>query len=185
MKGIVFTEFLDMVEQRFGLETVDKIISTSKLESKGIYTSVGTYNFVEMQELLSKLGQINGMAINELIYEYGKHFFGALTKHYPDIFDLYDDPMLLLASIESHIHVHVKKIYPDAELPTFDVLVLEKNHMELLYTSERAMYMFAKALMEKTFEHYKGKATIDYEKIKEDGTQVKFMIKTNDGQGKQ
>ena len=34
MKGIVFTEFLDLVEERFGLEMVDVIISQSKLESK-------------------------------------------------------------------------------------------------------------------------------------------------------
>ena len=31
MKGIVFTEFLEMVELKFGLETVDKIIENSKL----------------------------------------------------------------------------------------------------------------------------------------------------------
>ena len=30
MKGIVFTEFLDLVEERFGLEMVDAIISQSK-----------------------------------------------------------------------------------------------------------------------------------------------------------
>ena len=29
MKGIVFTEFLDLVEDKFGLEMVDKIISQS------------------------------------------------------------------------------------------------------------------------------------------------------------
>ena len=42
MKGIVFSEFLDLVEVKFGLEMVDKIIDQSNLESKGVYTSVGT-----------------------------------------------------------------------------------------------------------------------------------------------
>ena len=32
MKGIVFTEFLELVEERYGLEVVDKIIYQSKLE---------------------------------------------------------------------------------------------------------------------------------------------------------
>ena len=31
MKGIVFTEFLDLVEDKFGIEMVDKIICQSKL----------------------------------------------------------------------------------------------------------------------------------------------------------
>jgi|TARA_B110000908_G_scaffold27527_1_gene32300 hypothetical protein len=48
MKGIIFTEFLDLVEEKFGLGMVDKIIYQSNLASEGIYTSIGTYNFSEM-----------------------------------------------------------------------------------------------------------------------------------------
>jgi len=55
MKGIVFTEFLEMVEETFGLETVDYIIYKSELKSEGIYTSVGTYDFFEMLILISNL----------------------------------------------------------------------------------------------------------------------------------
>lgn len=36
MKGIVFTEFLDMVEEKFGYGVVDQIITESKLESNGM-----------------------------------------------------------------------------------------------------------------------------------------------------
>ena len=42
MKGIVFTEFLEMVEAQFGLDTVDAIIENSDLPSRGAYTAVGT-----------------------------------------------------------------------------------------------------------------------------------------------
>ena len=57
MKGIVFTEFLEMVEQKFGLEVLDQIIIESNLASGGIYTSVGTYDFIEMQSLIVKLSE--------------------------------------------------------------------------------------------------------------------------------
>lgn len=60
MKGIVFTEFLELVEDKFGLEMVDKIISSSELESGGIYTSVGTYSFSEMLQLLQHLSDNTG-----------------------------------------------------------------------------------------------------------------------------
>ena len=43
MKGVIFTEFLELVEKKFGLAMVDKIIGQSNLASEGIYTSVGTY----------------------------------------------------------------------------------------------------------------------------------------------
>ena len=40
MKGIVFTEFLDLVEEKFGLEMVDTIIEQSNLDSGGVYTPI-------------------------------------------------------------------------------------------------------------------------------------------------
>jgi len=83
MKGIVFTEFLDLVENRFGLEMVDKIIHQSKLESEGIYTSIGTYSFSEMLQLLQHLSANTDISIDELLLVYGEHFFSLLEKIYP------------------------------------------------------------------------------------------------------
>ncbi|WP_289024156.1 heme NO-binding domain-containing protein [uncultured Salegentibacter sp.] len=176
MKGIVFTEFLDMVEQEFGLETLDKIISSSQLESNGVYTSVGTYDFFEMQKLIGNLSIETGIPANDLIYAYGKFFFHVLTRHHKDIFSLYSSPIEMLASVENHIHVQVRKIYPGAELPTFKITNQKEDSLEMIYFSERSMYMFAKALMEKTFEHYHKNCYIETELIKNDGSQVKFKI---------
>ena len=43
MKGIVFTEFLEMVEDKFSADMVDDIIDDCDLASGGAYTAVGTY----------------------------------------------------------------------------------------------------------------------------------------------
>ena len=42
MKGLVFTEFLELVDEQFSFETCEQIIEMSDLPSGGIYTSVGT-----------------------------------------------------------------------------------------------------------------------------------------------
>ena len=42
MKGLVFTEFLEMVESKWGLATVDRVIQGAALPNNGAYTSVGT-----------------------------------------------------------------------------------------------------------------------------------------------
>ncbi|MEL7340130.1 MAG: heme NO-binding domain-containing protein, partial [Bacteroidota bacterium] len=55
MKGIVFTEFLEMVEDTFGFETADNIVSQAELPSGGVYTAVGTYPALEMVSLVGKL----------------------------------------------------------------------------------------------------------------------------------
>ena len=179
MKGIVFTEFLELVEQKFGLEMVDRIISSSELESDGIYTSVGTYSFSEMLQLLQHLSENTGISIDNLLLVYAEHFFGVIEKSYPVLLATYKDPIEMISSIENHIHVEVRKIYPDAELPTFEVIEKTKNHLVLDYTSSRAMHHFGLGLMNKTFEHFNATATIELEKIKEDGTQVRFVINRN------
>ncbi|MBA1333177.1 heme transporter CcmB, partial [Candidatus Endoriftia persephone str. Guaymas] len=44
MKGIVFSKFIEFVEERFSPEMADDIIESSDLPSGGAYTSVGTYD---------------------------------------------------------------------------------------------------------------------------------------------
>jgi hypothetical protein len=179
MKGIVFTEFLELVEQKFGLEVVDEIIEKSDLESNGAYTSIGTYKFSEMLQLLNHLSTKTSISIDELLLVYAEHFFGVLVKSYPVLIKSYSDPIDMLASIESHIHIEVLKIYPDAELPTFEVISKSKNSLILIYKSSRAMYYFGLGLMNKTFDYFNSSAEIVIEKLKEDGTEVKFIITKN------
>ena len=179
MKGIVFTEFLDLVEDKFGLEVVDKIITQSQLESNGIYTSIGTYKFSEMLQLLQHLSAHTSISIDDLLLVYAEHFFSVLEDSYPGLLATYKDPIEMISSIEDHIHVEVRKIYPDAELPTFIVEEKTEDSLVMIYKSSRAMHHFGLGLMNKTFEHFNSTATIVLEKIKEDGTEVKFIINKN------
>ncbi len=180
MKGIIFTEFLDLVEDKFGLDMVDKIIEQSKLESEGVYTAIGTYRFSEMLQLLQNLSTNTTISIDDLLLTYAEHFFSVIESSYPGLLATYKDPIEMLASIENHIHVEVRKIYPDAELPTFVVEEKTENPLTMIYKSSRAMHHFGLGLMNKTFEHFNSTAQITLEKIKEDGTEVKFIINKNE-----
>ena len=179
MKGIVFTEFLDLVEDKFGLEMVDKIIYQSNLVSEGVYTAVGTYSFSEMLQLLSNLSRNTGISPDDLLLVYGEHFFSVIETSYPDLLATYNDPIEMLASIENHIHVEVLKIYPDAELPTFIVENKTENSITMVYKSSRAMHHFGLGLMNKTFEYFNSSATISLDKIKADGSEVRFTVNQN------
>ena len=179
MKGIVFTEFLEMVESSFGLETADTIIENSELPSEGIYTSVGTYDFNEMVSLITSLSETVDIPANDLIYTFGLYLFTSLGKAHPEVIKSYNSPLALLYSIEDHIHVHVQKLYPEAELPTFKILDKTDTSISMIYSSSRGLYRLAHGLMEKCFEHFNGSAVIEYELLKEDGTEVKFDVTQN------
>ena len=58
MKGIVFREFIDMVESQFSVDTADAIIGASALSTHGAYTTVGTYPHQEMVDLVSNLAAL-------------------------------------------------------------------------------------------------------------------------------
>ena len=176
MKGVIFCEFLDLVEEKFGLEMVDQIISSSDLESQGVYTAIGTYSFSEMLQLLQHLSERTGISTDNLLLVYAEHFFGVIEDSYPGLLATYKDPIEMISSIEDHIHVEVRKIYPEAELPTFKVIEKTKNSLILNYKSSRAMHHFGLGLMNKTFEYFNSTASIVLEKIKEDGTEVTFVI---------
>ena len=179
MKGIIFTEFLELVESKFGLETVDTIIESANLPSQGVYTSVGTYDFNEMVSLITELGAVTDIELGELIYTFGHYLFASLGNAHPEVIQSYNSPLSLLYSIEDHIHVHVQKLYPDAELPTFKILEKTDTSLTMVYSSTRGLYRLAHGLIEKTFEHFNETAAVSYELLKEDGTEVQFHIVQN------
>jgi len=179
MKGIIFTEFLDMVEHHYGLAVVDEIITKSEGVSNGIYTSVGTYDFNEMVALLVALGEVVSKDIQELLYVFGLYLFSSLGAAHPEIIRNYQAPMPLIAAIEDHIHVHVKKLYPDAELPSFLILEKSEHRLVLVYKSTRGLYSLAHGLIVSAFDHYKRGVQVAFELLKEDGTEVKFTVIQN------
>jgi hypothetical protein len=181
MKGIVFTEFLDLVEEKFGLIMVDTIVTNSNLPSNGAYTDVGTYSFSEMLSLLNNLKKETGIEIQDLLLVYGEHFFSVVERSYSYFLKEFKDPIEMISSIENHIHVEVRKIYPDAELPSFTVIEKTENNLIMIYKSSRSMSYFGKGLMNKTFEYFNQEATILVENLKEDGTEVKFSIAAHGG----
>ncbi len=155
MKGIVFTEFLKMVERSFGAETVECIIVEANLSSGGAYTSVGTYPHEEMLALLACLSVRTGASVNQLMRIYGKYMFRVLHAQIPASDPVSrSDTFTLMMQIESNIHAEVRKLYPDADLPHFEHTRLDQYTLLLKYRSERGMASFAEGLISGCIEHF-------------------------------
>ena len=175
MKGIVFTEFIEMVEKEFGYEMVDKIIEESYLPSEGIYTAIGTYDHAEIVELLTNLSAVTKIESANLLKSFGRYLFNTFLEKYPAFFDQCKHGFEFLESIDRHIHVEVRKLYPDATLPKFNSDI-NGNRMKLQYLSERKMSDLAEGLIEKTMEYYGHSYRLEKEMIDKEGTSVLFTI---------
>jgi hypothetical protein len=176
MKGIIFREFIDMVETRFGYEMVDEFLENTKLNSKGIYTAVGTYHHSEIFTLAEQLSANTNIPVSQLFFLFGKHAFGVFSKTHSKLFTNFNDPFGFLENVESNIHVEVQKLYPDAELPSFTIESRTDNDLVMIYTSNRKMADFAKGLIIGCFEYFNVEANIETKILKDDKSIVKFVI---------
>jgi hypothetical protein len=154
MKGLVFTEFLEMVDARFSLEMGERILEMSALPSGGIYTSVGTYDFQEMAALVGNLSNVTGIAIPTLLQEFGRHLFSRFLKSFPEFFEGVGSALEFLSRIDGYVHMEVRKLYPDAELPTFVCEQDGPDRLVMTYRSNRNVPDLAEGLIRASLEYY-------------------------------
>ena len=177
MKGIVFCEFVEMMEQEFSGEMADEIISGAQLESGGAYTTVGTYDHHEMLTLVTRLSEKTGMPVPDLINAFGRYLFGRFFELYPAFFEGVDGAFSFLDRIEEHVHVEVRKLYPDAELPTFATSRPNDDTMVMVYQSKRPFADLAHGLIEGCITHYDEPVNVESEDLSNDGrTHVRFTL---------
>ena len=178
MKGIIFTEFLDMVEEKFSADMVDDIIDASDLSSGGAYTSVGTYPHEEIIQLVSNLSKATGLSVSDLVKAFGEHLFMRFRQLYPVFFTNDTDVFTFLESVESHIHVEVHKLYPDAQLPHFDIERPDSQTLLMTYHSAHPFATLAEGLIRGCLSSFGVEATIhSVDHSSGNGTHMEFHIR--------
>jgi hypothetical protein len=177
MKGLVFTEFLEMVEARFSPDMVDRIIENAKLPSGGAYTSVGTYSHSEMIELATCLSRETGIPLPELIRSFGGYLFDRFHKLFPKYFDGITSAFDFLRQVEDYIHIEVRKLYPDAELPSFAHDSSRPDQFVLLYQSTRPFALLAEGLIRGCIAYYGEPIELEVDDLSGGrGTSARFLL---------
>lgn len=165
-----------MVEEKYGYEMVDRILGKIRLTSNGAYTAVGTYPFHELVSLMTELSKETELSVSALQKIYGNHLFGVFVKSYPGFFTSDQNAFDFLASLEDKIHPEVQKLYPDAELPTFDIEYQGDLDLVMVYKSARKMGAFAEGLIHGCLNHFGEPVQLKVEAIEDDGSKIRFTI---------
>ena len=187
MLGMVFTEFLDMVEDRFPPEVSDRLIllAEEQFVSRGIYTAIGNYDHAEMLLLVKQLSGETGIPASDLVEAYGEHLFMRFRVRYPEFFHDIKDSYQFLEGIEAHIHKQVRMLYPESNLPTFDCLREGDDCLVMEYSSERPFAHLAHGLIKGCVAHYNESVEIDMQLTPPgDGTRAVFKLKKNDARAR-
>ena len=177
MKGVVFTEFLTFIESQFDLAMVDHLITATQPASGGAYTAVGTYEASELVAMVVELSQRSGETVPNLVKAFGEHLFNHFATSHADTMGDVHSAEELLSSVESRIHVEVRKLFPDAELPTIGFQKMDERTSEVLYQSSRPFADLCEGLIAAAIKHFQDPITLTREDLPpHDGTHAKFVM---------
>ncbi len=154
MLGIVFTSLVDMLEEKVSPEFADEVLVEANLENEGAFTAVGYYPFSELEKIVAVLVNKTGKPVDELFDDFGYYLFGQLAAAHGQVLSGKDSLLDVMEYLDGDIHVQVRKLYPDADLPKFTVLSRTDTAMRLRYFSKHELYALAEGLMDAAADHY-------------------------------
>ncbi|BCN24121.1 heme NO-binding domain-containing protein [Vibrio alfacsensis] len=176
MKGIIFTEFMELVESHFGLEVLDQVLEAS--HDEGIYTSVGSYDHRSLVKLIVNLSKTTDIPAEKLQEIFGETVFLNLLRTIPPQASLVksDHCFQFIRHVEEYIHVEVKKLYPDAEPPRFEFISETETHLVMNYKSARCMSHVCFGLIKGCAKYFNQTVDIEMEPLNASGSEVKFNV---------
>lgn len=178
MKGIIFTEFIQLVEDKFGLEVLDEVFDMAGDE--GIYTAVGSYDHRDLVKLIVALSKISRVPAEQLQQVFGECMFSSLYNTIPVHAQLKEcqSAFQFIRHVEDYIHVEVKKLYPDANPPGFEFLSESETEMVFDYKSVRCMSQVCLGLVKGCAGHFNENITVTTQSVDECGQRVRFTLRS-------
>ncbi len=177
MKGTIFVELIKMAEDAFGEETVDDVLDKAKLENDGAFTAVGNYPCSELIKIVVAFSEHSGLSPEDLQRKFGHWMMVYFVENYPAFFAGKKDSFAMLEAVDGEIHVEVKKLYPEAELPRFSTVRVADDRLDMTYSSPRPLVGFCHGIIEACFERFGEKADIQRLPVANDDSATTFQIR--------
>lgn len=165
MKGIVFVELIRMAETVIGEDAVDDILDRCDLSTGGAFSAVGNYPCADLMTLVEAFSNHTGTPEEELQRMFGRWMHEHFVQTYPSFFVDKPDALSMLSAIEDEVHVEVRKLYPEAELPRFETERLAEESLRMTYRSPRPLSDFCHGLVEGCVDHFGRPADIRRQQV--------------------
>ena len=150
------------------------------LKSEGAYSRVGLYDYQELIQLLTQAVSETQTDASVLLESFSDHLFMVFKRDYSLFFDGVSTAAEMLKQIDDHIHVEVQKLYPDAQLPSFNY-EQQGEILILNYTSPRPLAAVAHALVGACLKFFGNNETLINSDIADDQKSASFTIRIEAG----
>jgi Haem-NO-binding len=171
MIGVLFTDLIDMIEAQYSPAIADAILTPPGLASRGVYTSVGVYEYREFNQLLERFAAQVGANRTVLLQQFGRFHFIRLMRLYPHLVAGLTDTFSLLARIDHPIHSTVVSLHVNAEVPHITFERQSPVRARLEYRSVRPLADVAEGLIVAAIAHFKEQIQIERVDYAPDGSQ--------------
>ena len=122
--------------------------------SKGVYTAVGSYPDQELTSLVGAAAEMLNLTPDDLVREFGRKAIPHFAERYPQFFAPHSGTRSFVLTLNEVIHPEVRKLFPGADVPTFEFSLPDERTVELAYVSTRRLCSFAEGLVLGSTEHY-------------------------------
>jgi hypothetical protein len=177
MKGTVFVELLKMAEDAFGEDVVDMVLDKAELENDGAYTAVGNYSCSELVKVVDAFSEHSGLSTEVLQRKFGHWMHEHFAQNFPEFYKDKGGSFDMLEALDGEIHVEVRKLYPEAELPRFTTHRKSDTHLEMVYSSPRPLVGFCHGLIEACTTKFGETADIERGETEIENNCTTFQIK--------
>lgn len=154
MQGSIFTVFSQMVIEKLGMEAWNELLDIVKPSSEGVYTKGMQYDDSEMTALVGALSTKTNTDIPSLVRTFGGYLFIHLYNNSPANLSHVDNLKDFLSIIDSVIHKEVKRVYPQAYLPSFDYSEAPNGELVMFYQSKRKLCHLSEGLILSAASHF-------------------------------
>jgi hypothetical protein len=122
--------------------------------SEGIYTAVGSYPDEELNSLVGAAAGMLDISPDDLVKEFGRKAIPHFAERYPQFFAPHSTTRSFVLTLNEVIHPEVRKLFPGADVPTFEFATPDERTVELSYVSTRQLCSFAEGLVLGAADHY-------------------------------
>ena len=160
MKGIIFNLLEDVVIRNHGEDTWDELLAAAALD--GAYTSLGSYPDEQIHGLVAAASHKLSLTPFEILRWFGQQAIPLLFERYPAFFNSHFCTRAFVLSVNNIIHPEVRKIYPGADVPTFEFRHAPDGGLLMGYLSPRRLCALAQGFIEGAATHYRDTVILEH-----------------------
>jgi hypothetical protein len=176
MKGIIFNQFLDMVEGKFGYQMVDAIILQNSSTTGGAYTSIGNYSHDELKRLFKSLHEKTKIPLPLLLHEFGRHLFQWFIKNYGSKFQSSNNAFCFIKGMEVQLQNELEKIYPDIRFPEIKIKSRNGSSLEVYYYADYGAASLIRGILEAALDYFDENAIVKSSRVPGEKNCMKFTL---------